>query len=192
MKINCFLFVVALVLICFIPNVPVYGQSSGGANQVRDSGVPDLAARVPPEILAGVSLFLKGAKEAGEEMPDPSDLMPAQEALQWISTRTYVLEPTSEWPSPALVEQRGWSDCKGKCLWLADRLLRLGYRDVTILIGKIPDLDTGHAWVEMNFQGQSYILDGTYRGKFSIIPKERKTVHADHEILHEITPTSYR
>jgi hypothetical protein len=187
-----FFYSIGIALLTCFGSFTASAQSSAQPDQVRDGGVPELAARVPPEILAGVSLFLKGAKEAGSEMPDPPDLMPAQEALQWISARTYVLEPTSEWPSPALVEQRGWSDCKGKCLWLADRLLRLGYRDVKILIGKVPDLDTGHAWVEMDFRGQSYILDGTYRGKFSIIPKERKTVHADHEVLHEITPTNYK
>lgn len=178
------------ILLFLVFTSGLLGQTQG--RQEVDGGVPALAARVPPEILAGVSLTLQASAIAGNDMPTPEDMMPAQEALQWISNRSYVLEPTSEWPSPSLVEQRGWSDCKGKCLWLADRLLRLGYKDVKILIGRVPDLDTGHAWVEMTHKGGTYILDGTYRGKFSIIPKERKTVHADHVILHEITSESYR
>jgi len=161
------------------------------ADQVTDAGVTDLAARVPDDVLAGISLTLKQAFAAGKEMPAPDDLMPAQEALQWISDRTYVVEPTVAWPSPELVEQRAWSDCKGKSIWLADRLLRLGYRDVRIKIGKIPDLSSGHAWVEMTFGGIDYILDGTYRGKYTIIPKDRVTIHSDHKILYTVSPEGY-
>lgn len=180
-----------LLYILSVITVLLLGSMCTNADQVTDTGVSDLATRVPDDILAGISLTLKEAFEAGKEMQDPTDLMPAHEALQWISARTYVIEPTVSWPSPELVEERAWSDCKGKSLWLATRLLRLGYRDVRIKIGKIPDMTSGHAWVELTYNGSEYILDGTYRGKFTIIPKERMTAHADHRILYTVFPTGY-
>ena len=157
--------------------------------QDKDTGVSDLGAQVPADILAGIVLTLKTASDSGMNMSEPQDLISAQEALQWISDRQYVIEPTVEWPSPELVEQRVWSDCKGKSLWLSSRLLRLGYRDVKLLIGKIPNSGSGHAWVELKFGGVTYIMDGTYRGRYTIIPKDRMTVHRDHKILYTVMPT---
>lgn len=174
-----------------VPGVPL-------PQQVKDDGAADLGIKVSDEILAEVALMLKQAKADGAGMPEPYDLMPAQEALQWISNRTYMLEPTSKWPTPDTVEQRMWSDCKGKSVWLADRLLRLGFRNVRIMVGKVPDMLTGHAWVELDYPVEnknkamkSYILDGTYRGRFSIIPKDQHTVHAEHQIIHVISPDGY-
>lgn len=159
--------------------------------QEKDQGLPELKVKVAQRILTSIEDTLAQAQTFGTSMPEPDSLMPAQEALQWISGRAYMLDVTTEWPSPETTEMRFWADCKGKSLWLADRLLRLGYRKVTIVIGKIPSMPAGHAWVELNYKGKDYILDGTYRGRFTIIPKDRATLHAEHVTLHRVTADNY-
>ena len=184
------------------PQQPAVPGQMGQMTQIearsKDVGATDLGVKMSNETLTGVMMMLKAARDEGRGMPEPDDLMPAQEALQWISRRTYLLEPTAAWPTPEMVEQRAWSDCKGKAIWLADRLLRLGYKDVKIVVGKVPDLLTGHAWVELVFpldkkgrRSAVYILDGTYRGRYSIITKDQNTVHSDHAVVHVITPDNY-
>lgn len=158
-----------------------------------DTGAPELASRVRDIVLLDIVNVLKKSKDAGVAMNgEPSDLMPAQDALQWISQRPYILENGENWPHPEVTESRIWADCKGKSLWLADRLLRLGYANVKIVIGRIPKEQMGHAWVELQFKDKTYILDGTYRGRFSIIPADRQTVHTDHKVLHVITYNGYQ
>lgn len=160
--------------------------------QALDKGAPELANTVREGVLLDLVTVLKKAGEDGLAMHgEPVDLMPAQEAIQWISQRPYVLENSEMWPHPEVTESRIWADCKGKSLWLADRLLRLGYTNVQIIIGLIPNERMGHAWVELEFKHNQYILDGTYRGRFTIIPKDRRTVHNDHVRLYTVSQNGY-
>ena len=84
------------------------------------------------------------------------------------------------WKTPAEVESREASDCKGKAVALYRRMKANGASNVRLVIGKrAPTSRMTHAWLEWETSNGSYVLDPTFNytatrsekvGKRSYVP----------------------
>lgn len=67
-----------------------------------------------------------------------------------------------QWQLPEQTERRGRGDCEDKAIWLYAKLLKDGFNNVRLVIGRQKEGDqTLHAWVAWYEQGKVYILDPT-------------------------------
>lgn len=66
------------------------------------------------------------------------------------------------WQLPEETEKKGRGDCEDKAIWLYSKLIREGFEDVRLVIGKYRDSSTSfHAWVVWYSGDKIYILDPT-------------------------------
>lgn len=72
---------------------------------------------------------------------------------------TYIADKTDYWQTPIETEIRKGGDCEDQALWLYYELKQLKY-DVVFVVGKIyKTSEMYHAWLELNFNEKTYILD---------------------------------
>jgi len=66
------------------------------------------------------------------------------------------------WQLPDETERKGGGDCEDKAIWLYSRLLKDGFEDIRLVIGKVrEDSLRFHSWVAWYPQGKVYVLDPT-------------------------------
>jgi predicted transglutaminase-like cysteine proteinase len=68
-------------------------------------------------------------------------------------------------PLPCETEQKGRGDCKDEAIWLYSRLLKKGFKDIRLVIGKYRSTDIlFHAWVVWYHGSRVFILDPANQG----------------------------
>jgi len=73
----------------------------------------------------------------------------------------YVAEESDYWQSARETEEIWQGDCEDYAIYLQDRLAKRGVK-TELVFGKVKKIDTRyHAWVEMNTNGNRYVLDAT-------------------------------
>ena len=74
----------------------------------------------------------------------------------------YVADKENDyWQSARETEEVWQGDCEDYAIYLQDRLAKKGIK-TDLVIGKVKKIDTRyHAWVEMNTNGNRYVLDAT-------------------------------
>ncbi len=105
---------------------------------------------------------LRRARQAAGGAGPPSDLWPCHDLLRDLATWPY--ERTIDPLDAAQVGARRRGDSLDRSVWLADRLARLGYRRVEIVLGVAPGYRPpapGHAWVEVVHRGERYAMETT-------------------------------
>jgi predicted transglutaminase-like cysteine proteinase len=81
------------------------------------------------------------------------------------------------WQLPHQTEKRGKGDCEDKAIWLYSKLLKKGFKNVRLVIGKYRSSDIiFHAWVVWYHKSRIFILDPTHQGAI----KELKNFSSDY------------
>ncbi len=64
------------------------------------------------------------------------------------------------WQDPDVTEQSGTGDCEDMALWIYRELMRNGYRQARIMVGKFEAKDERyHTWVVCQLEGRDVIID---------------------------------
>jgi len=68
------------------------------------------------------------------------------------------------WQLPSETERKGRGDCEDKAIWLYAKLLKNGFKNVRLVIGKYRKSDIiFHAWVVWYHENRIFILDPTHQ-----------------------------
>ncbi len=132
---------------------------------------------------------LRRAREAAGGAGPPPDLWPCHDLLRDLATWPY--ERTVEPLDAAQVGARRRGDCLDRSVWLADRLARLGYGRVEIVLGVGPGYRPpapGHAWVELVHRGERYAIETTLAEAKIFAPAVAPT--RDHAVVARVAAPS--
>jgi len=79
------------------------------------------------------------------------------------------------WKTPEQVQSEFKADCKAKAIALYSILKQRGVGDVRLVIGmRTKRSKITHAWLEMDQNGKTYLLDPTYYNRIRTLSDERR------------------
>lgn len=121
-----------------IPGSPVQATPFDGA--LAKAGFFDLAPRAAAGTVSIENLFMRAR------------------AFRYVH-----VAGSLRWQSPEETAMRGSGDCKDKSIWLYSEMIKNGYSDVKLVIGRYRDMDRIlHAWlIYTDGNGDTVLLDPT-------------------------------